>query len=415
VDHPADDRGRNRTATAPGTIDAMGLAYLDNAATTRVDPDVLAALLPWLADEYGNPSSIHALGVRARAAIERAREQVARAIIGRSTPPAKPRVVFTGSGTEANHLAIHGFTERRGDRLVASAVEHPSVRAACERLAAKRGIEFVTVAVDRHGRLDLAALRESLTRDTLLVAVMHVQNELGTIQPIAETAQLVRELAPRAHFHVDAIQSLGKVALDEVVAHADSLAISAHKIHGPKGVGALVQLSRRPLVAQIVGGGQESGARSGTENVAGIVGFGLAADRAWTGLDAHRATLEAQRARIAHALTACPGVELLGPADPSLRSPAILAATIRGVAGEPLRGETIQHELESRGVIVGTGSACHAAHGALSPTFGAIGLSEARARSLIRISLSRTTTADDVAAFAAAFAPALERLTALLT
>lgn len=376
--------------------------YLDHAATTRVDDVVFDAMTPWQRDEYGNASSSHAPGVRARAALDAARAQVERAVMG---PSGKARVFFTGSGTEANFLAIHGFTVRSGDVVIASAVEHPSVRKNCEALAERRGFRFVAAPVSPDGRLDLDALSASLTKDTVLVCLMAVQNELGTIQPILEATRRVRDHAPRAHVHVDAIQALGKIALEPIAATVDSLTISAHKIHGPKGVGALVVRSTRPLKPPMLGGGQENGARSGTENVAGIVGLGVAAEAARRSLEATRTHLLRLRARVVAALRAHEGVRILGPTDEAQVSPAIVGATVAG-----LRGETLQHELESRGVVLGTGSACHAARGALSPTFEAISLDETTARSMIRVSLSRTTTDADIDAFVAALPPAFLRL-----
>ncbi len=377
-------------------------AYLDNAATTRIDPKVLAAMRPWLEEDFANPSAVHSMGVKARCAIEEAREQIQKAVKRRG------RVVFTGSGTEANNLAVFGFSDRNGDLLVASAVEHPSIKKPLAALAERRSCQAILAPVQRDGRLDLHCLSEILTEKTLLVALMSVQNEIGSIQPIMEAARIVRSKAPRAHFHVDAIQALGKLDLSGIAAAADSLSLSSHKIHGPKGVGALVVFATRPIKPQILGGGQESGARSGTENVPGIVGFAEATRIADSSLGATKDHLRRLRTALEAAIRAIPD-SLFLPLERAagLKSDAIVTCAFRGV-----RGETLQHALESRGVVVGTGSACNAAKSALSPTYEAMDLPEYASRGAIRISLSRLTTEDEVALLARELPPTLEKLRA---
>lgn len=385
----------------------MSFIYLDHAATTPLAPEVLDAMLPYLREEFGNPSSTHVLGVRARAAIDRARQQIGRVANGR-----RCEAIFTGSGTEANHLAIAGRfgkdTVRHPDsNLVISAVEHPSVRENARTLAEALAVPLVEVGVDRSGRLDLEALHASLTPHTLLVAVMHVQNEIGTLQPIAEIAHRMRERAPRAALHVDAIQSLGKVDLNSVVAVADSIALSAHKVHAMKGTGCLLTLGGKRIFPVLRGGGQERGLRSGTENVAGIVGFGFAVERALAGLTDESRRLAELRDRVAQAALACDEVAVIG--GDAKRSPAILSLAVSG-----LRGEILQHELEARGIVIGTGSACHSGKGTVSPTYSALGLDEATAKSVLRISLSRCTTAAEITRIETELPSAIRRVRQLV-
>jgi cysteine desulfurase len=390
----------------------MNLHWLDAAATTRLDERVLAAMLPYLRDEFANASSLHAPGVRARTALEEAR----RVLAGLGPPQRRvSRVVFTGSGSEANNLAILGVTAKRiarpTERILCSSVDHPSVQLACREAAARRGGRCEMLAVDRDGRLDLAALEAALDPEVALVAVLAVQNELGTIQPIAEAAALIRAKAPRAHFHVDAIQALGKLDLAPFFV-ADSLALSAHKIHGPKGIGALLLASDRPLAPQVVGGGQEGGIRAGTENVAAAVGFAAAVSLARQDGAETLKRLTSLRDTIEAVLVRRLGAAILGAGAP--RAPTIVAARL---ASQAMLAETVMHALAGAGVVIGTGSACHAtrsARGQPSPTHAAIGLDEAAARRVIRVSISPATTPDDVAALDRALVEAITPLEAAL-
>lgn len=360
-------------------------AYLDNAATTPLDPEILEAMLPYLTREQGNPSSVHGPGVAARRAVESAREQVSSALGSRLT-----EVVFTSGGTEANNLALAGYARlRKGDQIVISAVEHPSVHQAAEAVSSQLNLRCRQVRVDRSGRLDLDHLADQLTEKSSLVALIHGQNEYGSLQPIFEAAAIIRQRAPRAHLHLDAVQSFGKVSLEPLSAVADSLSLSAHKLHGPKGVGALALFTRSRPVPLLFGGGQENGLRSGTENVAGVVGFGMAALRAAGNLATKGPNLALMNERVLSCLELLPDTRLLGGRDHRL--PTIAAALLGGVPGEVL-----QHHLEQRGVVIGTGSACHAGRNKISPTYEALGLDLEQARSVIRISLSYQTSPEDL-------------------
>lgn len=372
--------------------------YLDNAATTPLLGEVRQAMRPFLEGEHGNPSSVHSLGVAARRAVERAREQVA-AALGRPLDGYGPsrqkeaRIVFTSGGTEANNLAILGYSRlRRGDRIICSAVEHPSAHRAAEAAASEAGCPLHRTRVGQDGRLDLDHLESLLTERTSVVALIHGQNEYGGIQPIAEAAALVRQKARRAHLHVDLVQSFGKVSVSDLLGVIDSAALSAHKIHGPKGVGALALFTASRPVPLVHGGGQEDGLRSGTENVAGIVGFGRAARQAGEiDIEKQQVELGARLERVRRSLLSLADVTLLGGVGPTPHLPTIAAASIDGV-----RGEVLQHHLEQQDLLIGTGSACHAGKNRISSTYEALGLSVDQARNVIRISLSRLTDDRDI-------------------
>ncbi|MEW6073354.1 MAG: cysteine desulfurase family protein [Planctomycetota bacterium] len=362
--------------------------YLDHAATTPLAPGVAAAMAPFLAEAFGNPSSRHPLGVRAARALEEARGCVAR-ILG--TAPAG--IVFTAGGTEANNLAVQGLARARrrdGRHVVVGPTEHPSVRQAAAALA-EEGFEVETARLGADGGLDLDGFASLLRPDTVLVAQMLVNNEFGTVYPIARLARIVRARAPRAALHVDAVQGPGKLEVSLAGLGADSLAIAAHKLHGPKGAGALALAPGarpRPL---LFGGGQEHGLRSGTENVAGCVGLARALAIADERLAATRAALAGFRTILAGIVAEIPGARLLAPGGEL--SPAIVALVL-----PPPPAEVWLHHLEARGVLASAGSACHAKTHEISPAFRALGFGEAEARGMVRFSFSRTTAEAEVRA-----------------
>lgn len=369
----------------------MEAIYLDNAATTPLSPLVREAMEPWLGGEWGNPSSVHRRGVRAREAIDRARTQVARAV------GASPEgVIFTSGGTEANNLALFGLLPPRRERsggLLVGPTEHASVRAAAGALA-EDGVAVTTASLGADGRLDLEELGERLEQQPVLVAQMLVSNEFGSVYPLAELSRMIRaRTANRTLLHVDAVQALGKLELSMASIGADSLSLSAHKIHGPQGVGALV-LSRElpPLRPLIHGGGQEEGKRSGTENVAGIVGFGCAAELADLELGATAAHLARLRARLIEGIDPLEGIRLLIPGgEAAPHQPGIVSLTVPGAAAE-----VWLHHLDARGVAVGTGSACQARKREISPVLSAAGLSPEQARGVLRLSFSRENTLEEL-------------------
>ena len=368
----------------------MSQVYLDNAATTPLAPEVRAAMAPFLEERFGNPSSRHALGAEAARAVEEARRRVARTI------GARPEgVVFTSGGTEANNLAVLGLARaaaKRGRHVLIGPTEHPCVRDAGQALR-EEGFEVERLRLDETGGLDLEHAASRLRPDTVLVAQMLVNNEFGTIYPVARLARRVRTQAPSACLHVDAVQAVGKldVSLGELGVH--SLAVSGHKFHGPKGAGALVLaegVRPRPLV---FGGDQEGGLRSGTENVAGVVGLGQAAVLVEQRLARSRTAFAARRAELCAELARLRGAELLAPAGSEGVVDAIVSVLLPGPPAE-----VWQHHLEARGLFTSVGSACQAKKGGLSPALLALGLDEERATRVLRLSFSRETSAEDVRA-----------------
>ena len=365
---------------------AMKPVYLDNAATTPLAPEVRTAMLAHYQDEFGNPSSRHPLGVRAAEARDRARRQIARAV------DAEPEnVIFTSGGTESNNLAVLGrarASKTRGRHILIGPTEHPSVRAAALALV-DEGFDVEFGRLDANGAIDIADLEAKLRSDTAFVAVMAANNELGSIYPTRLIGQRIRACSPDAHFHVDAVQALGKldVALTEL--GADSVALSAHKVHGPKGTGALVFARTPELRPLVFGGGQESGRRSGTEDVAGIVGFGLAAELADREREASTERACAAREVLRRGLESIAGAQLLEPGGTTL--PTIAAVKIPGVPAE-----VRMHHLEARGVYVSAGSACNAGKSDVSPVLAALGLDAEDARRVLRFSFSRMTTIAEV-------------------
>jgi cysteine desulfurase len=370
--------------------------YLDNGATTKVDPRAAAAALHAMTVAYGNPSSAHRLGAEAARLVAEARERVARAI---GADPAE--ITFTSGGTEANALGLLGAARAaRGRHLVVSAVEHPSVADAARRLG-QEGWELTVVRPAQDGVVPVEAVAGAVRPDTAVVALLWVQNELGTVQPVEAVARAVKARAPRCHLHVDGVQAVGKLLVD-VGMGFDSLALSGHKLHGPKGTGAL-WLRRGARVAPLAyGGGQERGLRPGTEGVPGIAALGLAVELA----ERARAEAAPRMARLRDRLwdqiaAVRPNARRHGAAAHSV--PHILSVGFPGVPAEPLL-----HALEARGVFVSAGSACHARDKKPSETLRAIGVPDDMGT--LRFSLSRETTDEEIALAARALWAALEEL-----
>lgn len=380
------------------------LHYLDNSATTRPHPDVVAALLQTLGPDFGNPSSLHGLGVAAERLLKDSRAAVAR-LIG----AAPEQIVFTSGGTEANNLAVFGVARayrERGRHLITTQVEHPSVLEAHRALAAE-GWEVTWLPVNDSGTVSPGQVAGALRPDTVLVSVMHVNNEVGSIMPVAEIAAALK--GRRTLLHVDAVQSVGKLPVDVHKLGVHLLSLSAHKLHGPKGAGALYRRPGVRLAPLLRGGGQEGGLRSGTENVPGIVGLGAAASLALGGLGAAAGHLRGLKERLLGGLAAA-GLEFAvnGP-PPAAGAPHILSLSFAGIS----RGEVLVHALEEHGVYVSTGSACHSRHRSASHVLAALRLPPARAAGAIRISFAPDTTPADVDAFVAAAARVVPELRSL--
>ncbi|MBI5433372.1 MAG: cysteine desulfurase [Planctomycetes bacterium] len=380
----------------------MAVIYLDHAATTPLDPRVREAFSPWLGERFGNPSSRHPYGVAAAEALDQARAELARAFAVRAN-----EVVFTSGATEANNLAVLGqarASRRHGNRVLIGATEHPSVREPAAVLA-REGFVVETLALDSDGVVDLADLARRLAPDVVLVAQMLVSNEFGTLHPLRELARTVRTRAPHAKLHVDAVQAVGKVDCALAELGCDSLAVSAHKLHGPQGVGALVIIGKELEPVQ-VGGGQERGRRSGTENVAGAVGLAAAVRLAEAERERTLAATRAGREAFVARLGELPGARVLAPKKRFVD--AILALVVPGAPAE-----VVMHHLERRGVYVSAGAACQSKKGAQSPALAAIGLAPDEARHVLRISFARTTKRAEAEFAAQALVEVLRELAAV--
>jgi cysteine desulfurase len=369
-----------------------GPVYLDFNATTPVLPEVLDAMLPWLREQHGNPSSSHSFGQRAARAVEEARLRVA-GLLGASPP----EIVFTGCATESNNLAVLGVAralapERR--HVVVSAVEHPAVMAPAMALR-ELGWAVTVVHVDGYGRVDPAAVAAALRPDTALVSVMHANNEVGTLQPVSKIAAVARSRG--IVVHTDAAQSAGKVPLDVEALGVDLLTLAGHKFHAPKGVGALYVRQGTPIRPVLHGADQERGLRPGTENVASIVALGAAASLAARSLDRTTAQLGALRDRLHDRLaSAVPGLELNG--HPEFRLPNTLHVSFPGISGRKLLAQVEEQ------VAASVGSACHSEHNTVSGVLAAMELGAARAAGAVRLSVGRITTTDEIDRAAAALA-----------
>ena len=362
--------------------------YLDNAATTPLDPRVALAMRPWLGERFGNASSWHWAGRQANEAVEHARRQVADLLHA-----APGEIAFTASGTEADNMALVGVAEALGERgchVITSAIEHPAILETCRYLR-RRGVEITYLPVGADGIVDPAALAGALRPNTRLVSIMAANNVVGTLQPIIELGRIAREHG--ALFHTDAVQAVGKLPLDVHTQPMDLLSLSAHKLHGPQGVGALYVRKGVRLEPLIHGGGQEGGLRSATHNVAGIVGLGQAAEIARAEMSGEAARLLHLRDRIIEAVTALiPNAYLIG--HRFQRLPGHICLGFAGQEGEAI---TLLLALDEAKIAVSTGSAC-SLHHAAEPSYVllAMGFDPIRARGSLRVTLGRFTTEAEV-------------------
>lgn len=357
------------------------LLYLDNNATTQVSQEVFEAMTPWLRDDYGNPSSVYPLGRRAAAALDEARERVARLAGCQPT-----ELIFTGCGTESINTAIQSCLHLDPDRrhIVTSAVEHSATIKLCEFLA-QRGYEVTWLRVDNKGRLDPAELEAAIHEETALVSLLWANNETGVLFPVEDIARITAQKG--APLHLDAVQVAGKLPIQFNSLGAQFLSLSGHKIHGPKGVGALV-VDRKTRFTPLLRGSQEDSRRGGTQNVAGIVGFGMAASRAEES-GAHE-RIRALRDRFERELLGkIPGLEING--DPENRLP-----NTSNLAFEGVNGERAIELLAARGICCSAGSACTSGSIHPSHVLRAMGFSNERARSSLRFSFGRFNTEEDV-------------------
>ncbi len=372
-------------------------AYFDHNATTPLDEGVLTAMLPYLRDEFGNASSRHDFGTRARKAVNRAREQVASLV---NVQPGQ--VVFVSGGTEANNLFIRGAAAYlKPSQVAVSSIEHPCVAKPAQDLV-RQGWKLRKLAVDAGGRVDLADVQAALREPTGLVSVMLANNETGVIQPVARVAASARE--QRAWMHTDAVQALGKIPVDFEALGVHAMTLSAHKIYGPKGAGALVVDKRLELKPIIHGGGHEGGLRSGTENVPAIVGFGAACDLAAGRMARIAGHTEALRDQVEHGLSA-QGALIFGRGRDAERIPNTTYFAVPGIDGE-----TLVIELDKAGFAVASGAACSSTSTEPSATLLAMGIAPELARGAVRISFGVSNTAAEVGEFLQALAATLAKL-----
>lgn len=373
----------------------MSLIYLDNSATTMCYPEVAALMTKLLCEDYGNPSSMHAMGFQAERVLRTAREQIARTLKCR-----EGEILFTSGGTESDNLALFGAARaygRQGRHIITTSVEHPAVSEAAAALE-REGFEVTYLPVDEAGIVRLSDVEAALRDDTILVSVMQVNNEIGSVQPIEEIGQLVKRRSDKILFHVDAVQGYGKVPLSLSAAKIDLMSVSSHKIHGPKGAGFLYVKRGVRLIPLLYGGGHQGGLRSGTENVAGYAGLGLAAEMIFSGMEEKTSRMRMLTKRLRDGVCAglddvtVPGEVLASaPDDEKVKAPHILPLTVRGV-----RAEVLLHALEDHDICVSAGSACSTHHVQTSPVLKAIGLSEEDAASTVRASLSEFTTEEEI-------------------
>ncbi len=360
----------------------MRRVYLDNNATTPVLPEVLEAMRPYFGEHFGNASSIHHHGQETRAAVERARESVAALLHCRAA-----EVVFTSGGTEADNLAIFGLA-REGDHVITTTVEHHAVLNACKHMAETKRCEVTCIPVDGRGLIDPDDVKHALRPNTKLITIMFANNETGVLQPVAEIGKIAAEAD--IYFHTDAVQAAGKIAIDVNQIGCDLLTISGHKLHAPQGVGALYVRKGTQLEPMLYGGSHERSRRAGTENVAGIVGLGRAAELASAGFKRDDDTkMAAARDRLERGLLKLEASGLNGKA--ALRVPNTTNIYFDGIEGEAL-----VIALDLKGLAVSTGAACSS--GAIEPShvLTAMGLSRERAKASIRFSFGKQNTEEDV-------------------
>lgn len=372
------------------------IVYLDNAATTQVYPKVRDVMMKTMTEDFGNPSSLHMKGVDAENYIKEAKK-----IFSDILKVQEKEIIFTSGGTESNNMALVGAARancRRGRHIITTAIEHASVYNPLIALEAE-GFEVTYLPVDEYGLVSIKALKSALREDTILVSVMCVNNEIGTVEPLDQIGAVIKAYNPEILFHVDAIQGFGKLRIYPSRLHIDMLSISGHKLHGPKGVGVLYIKDRVKVKPLIFGGGQQKDMRSGTENVPGIAGIGAAAKEVYDNFDTKIENLYALRDNFIEQLKTIDGVVINGfenrtdEADSLSKGPAphIVSASF-----ENIRAEVLLHALEENGVYVSSGSACSSNHPAISGTLKAIGVGKKYLDATLRFSFCLETTKEEL-------------------
>lgn len=361
--------------------------YLDNSATTKVYDEVVQLTSKIMSEDYGNPSSMHQKGVDAEVYVKEAKERIAKTL-----KVQEKEIFFTSGGTESDNWALMGAASansRAGRHLITTKIEHPAILQTMEYLESI-GYEVTYLPVDEKGVLRLDALEQAIRPDTILVSIMHVNNEVGAIQPIEEAGALIKRMNPHTLFHVDAVQCFGKLRIYPKKSHVDMLSVSGHMIHGPKGVGILYIDEHVKIKPIIFGGGQQKGMRSGTENVPGIAGIGRATELSYANLDRDVERLYELKRYFEDGLQKLSGVVINGPLYEQ-GAPHIVSASFAGV-----RSEVLLHALEDKGIYVSAGSACASNKHTVSATLKAMGISQNLLDSTIRFSFSVFTTAEEL-------------------
>ena len=360
--------------------------YFDNSATTRCYDSVKDIVVKAMTEDFGNPSAMHLKGVEAEKYIKSSAESLARIL-----KVQEKEILFTSGGTESDNLALIGATlanKRSGNHIITTSVEHPAVSQPALFLQ-EQGFEVTYLPVDSRGVVKMDALKAVLREDTILVSVMYVNNEVGAVMPVEEIAALVHEKSPKALFHVDAIQAFGKYRIYPKKMEIDLLSVSGHKIHGPKGVGFLYINEKAKIQPQILGGGQQGGMRSGTDNVPGIAGLGAAAVEIYKNLEENVENMYRLKEHIAQGLEKIGDIRINGM-DLREGAPQILSISVMGV-----RSEVLLHSLEERGIYVSAGSACSSHKRKPSATLAAMGMSKDQIESTVRLSFCEENTIEE--------------------
>ena len=361
--------------------------YLDNSATTRCFDEVAQLMMQIMCEDYGNPSSMHHKGVEAENYLRYARETLARIL-----KVNEKEIIFTSGGTESDNIAIIGTAmanHRTGRHIITTQIEHPAVLQTMRYLE-DQGFRVTYLPVDGQGRIHMEDLERAICKETILVSIMHTNNEIGTLEPIAEAGELIKRINPKTTFHVDAVQGFGKFRIYPSRMKIDLLSVSAHKIHGPKGVGFLYKNDKVKVSPIIYGGGQQKGMRSGTENVPGIAGLARASELIYKNLDADMDRLYELREMFIQGATRIEDVKVNGCMG-SESAPHIVSLSVRGV-----RSEVLLHALEDRDIYVSAGSACSSNKPQPSATLKAIGIEKDLLESTIRFSFSTFTTKEEI-------------------
>jgi cysteine desulfurase len=382
----------------------MKRIYMDHSATTPVAPEVLEAIKPYFSEKFGNASSLHSFGLEAKEALESAREKVAK-LLG-----ARPEeIIFTSGGTESDNLALKGIAYKnreKGKHIITTSIEHPAILEVCRKLETQ-GFEVTYLPVTSDGLVDLAVLEKAIRKDTILISVMHANNEVGTIQPLEEIGRLAAE--KDIYFHTDAVQTVGKIPADVNQLGVDLLSLSAHKLYGPKGVGALYIRKGTRIESIVQGGGHERGLRSGTENISGIVGLARAAELSMDTMSNEARMLTGLRDRLAgQVLERVKDCWINGSMAAGKRLPSNLNFGFRYV-----EGESLLLFLDSKGISVSTGSACSSHKLEPSHVLRALGLKAEECHGSLRITMGRSNTVEDVDYAAQSIVEAVERFRAI--